>query len=101
MNDKYKQICFGTDILPEYRNEKNTIKKLYKRGTTYISFIIHRNWKALHKDICFKKIINEAYKQNCVIFDTSRAYGGSEAALGEAIKSFHREDLYIVSKIFV
>ena len=61
------------------------------------NFLHNRRKYCIDKN--FTKVVDFAFEQGCRLFDTSRAYGGSEYALGEALINKKREDFFIVSKV--
>ncbi len=89
-------LCFGTGITSYSKNGfkgiidnlKNIIKKyiLLNKNTTNIDFNLPR-------------CIRECLKYDIKLFDTSRAYGASELYLGQNLKSYKREDYFIVTKV--
>jgi len=50
-------------------------------------------------DISLRKIIKIAPSIGCVLFDTSRAYAGSEYVIGKSLRKISREDYYIITKL--
>lgn len=60
---------------------------------------IVKNRSQLRKDLGLPKII-KSYNQNFpLLIDTSISYAGSETVIGENIKNFNRNNLFIVTKI--
>ena len=51
------------------------------------------------KDQGIIKCCNHALDYGCTFFDTSRAYGGSERMLQDALKKHRREDFFICTKL--
>lgn len=89
-------ICMGTDIV-DYRSSlkgktKQTIKNITKA-------VFGKNNRKYKKDQGIIKCCNHALDYGCTFFDTSRAYGGSERMLQDALKKHRREDFFICTKL--
>jgi len=54
------------------------------------------HWK---RDRSIYGIVRQAPENGCCLFDTASAYGQSERVLGQALKKYKREDLFIVTKL--
>lgn len=54
------------------------------------------HWK---RDTSIVKIVKDAPQLNCHLFDTSSAYGQSERVLGKCLKSYPREDYFLITKL--
>ncbi len=98
LSNEYRipSICFGTDIV-DYRD---SIGGKTKQELKYIAKkILGKNTAKFIKDrgICDCAINSLDY--GCNFFDTSRAYGGSERMLQDALKGKKRESYYICTKL--
>lgn len=92
---KVNNICFGTGIAYTYRYNdfsKYSVIKYWVRNAL-------KNKKQFKIDKNFESTIISAYNSGIRMFDTSRAYGGAEYALGKALKKFNREDYYLITKL--
>ena len=58
-----------------------------------------KRFHRLEMDKNFENVVKTAVSNGIVGFDTSRAYGGSEMALGRVLKRYNRKDLFIISKV--
>lgn len=92
---KVPGLCYGTGILLTYRygevSAKNIIKYFLKNSI--------KNRRQLKNDKNFSKVIHSAMENGCVMFDTSRAYGGSEYLLGKTLSRYDREQFHVVTKL--
>lgn len=88
-------LCYGSAIVLTYKYSENTALDVVK----YYFKNILLNRKQLKKDYMFPKIIDCAMNNGCNMFDTSRAYAGSEYLIGKALKRYKREDYHIVTKL--
>jgi len=89
------ELCFGTGITWTYRYQ-STEKSAERK---YVWDNLLHNRRKLQKDFAFEKAIDCAVDSGIVMFDTSRAYGGSEYALGKALKKYPREKFFITTKL--
>ena len=64
-----------------------------------IADIVLRKGKQVKNSYNLKKVIEEAIASNCIMFDTSKAYGKSEQILGKAIKKHERKNMFIITKL--
>lgn len=88
-------VCFGSPIVKKYRyNRFDFTSKIL-----YYTKCLLKDRKQLSVDIKIKKIIKNSIKYGYYMIDTSRAYGGSEYAIGKALKNIDRNEFYVVSKI--
>lgn len=60
--------------------------------------VILRKGKEVIKAYKLKRVLEKATSLNCMMFDTSKAYGKSEKILGKAIKD-NRRDAFIITKL--
>ena len=88
-------LCYGSGIVYLYRYGDCSKKSKIKYEIN--NFLHNRKRYIIDKN--FTKIVNFAFESGCRMFDTSRAYGGAEYALGEALASRNRNDFLIVSKV--
>lgn len=93
------EMGFGTDIAQTWRNSSNRVTKIYRRTKQYYKLVKSKNFKRLKVDNSLPKIVKYAPKLNCRLFDTSRAYGGSEYVLGHELKGYNRDDYFIITKL--
>ena len=89
-------ICMGTDIV-DYRpslkgKAKITIKSITKA-------IWKKDIRKHKKNQGIIKCCNHALDYGCTFFDTSRAYGGSERMIQDALKKPKREHYFICTKL--
>ena len=89
------ELCFGSGITQLYRygncGKKSEIKYWMR------NFL--KNRSQIKKDIGLVKAIDVAMKNGCNMFDTSRAYGGSEYVIGNQLKKYNRNDFFVVTKL--
>lgn len=90
---------YGTDMAQSWRCMDNSIKKLKKRIRQYYTLIKQKNKRKLKIDLSLLKIIKMAPKYNCFLYDTSRAYGGSERVLGKGLRKYNRKKFFIITKL--
>lgn len=88
-------LCFGTGITWTYRYQSTEKRDEYR----YLWNNFWHNRRKLKQDLGFEKAVDCAVDSGCVMFDTSRAYGGSEYALGKALKKYPREKFFITTKL--
>lgn len=102
---KGKTVAFGTNItLPLFfqSSAKDFAKSLVKWAWNAVRKETKTDWGKRVSRKATKSLIpciKEAYKEKILVFDCSRAYGGSEQRLGKALKNVPREDVYIITKI--
>lgn len=89
-------ICFGTDIV-DYR--ASIRGKIRKSGIFMIRSLSGGDTRKLKKDRGIVSCTKNALEIGCNFFDTSRAYGGSERMLQDALKQYPRENYYICTKL--
>ena len=88
-------LCYGSAIVDKYMYGK--IDFLHK--AKYFVRNIVKDRPQLRKDIALPKMINFAMKNGCNMFDTSRAYAGSENIIGNVLKKYNRSEFYVVTKL--
>lgn len=88
-------LCFGTGITWTYRYQ--SAEKRAERKYLWDNLLHNR--RKLKQDLGFEKAVDCAVENGCTMFDTSRAYGGSEYALGKALKKYPREKFFITTKL--
>ena len=88
-------FCFGTGIIYDYRYGKCD----FYHKSKYMLRNLVSNRDKLITDLTFDKVIDTAMNCGCRMFDTSRAYGGAEYALGKALKKYDRKSYFIVTKL--
>ena len=87
------QLGYGSAIVLTYMYgdySRKTIIKYWMKN-----FI--KNRTQYRKDIGIGRVLNSVEQE--ILIDTSRAYGGSEFAIGKAIKSKGRDKFFIVTKL--
>ena len=93
------ELVFGTDIVGDWRRASS----IFRRGINkyrYEKQLYDRDqYRRVKLDKSFEHLIDTAISSGITGFDTSRAYGGSEFALGNVIKKYNRKDLFIISKV--
>lgn len=92
-------ICFGTDIVPKsyFSNEK--LGCFCRQRAVQIKSIFSGNYSKYKKNMGIINCTNNAIKHGCNLFDTSRAYSGSEKMLSLALKHASRKDYFICTKL--
>lgn len=93
---KIPNICMGTDIVdyrPSFAGKTKRFIKETARG------ILGKDTRKYKRENGIIKCSKEAIDYGCIYFDTSRAYGGSERMLQEALKRRNREGYYICTKL--
>lgn len=93
---KLPNLCFGTDIVNYCISTKGQYKQKIKH---IIRAIIGRDDKKYKRDQGIIQCSNKAVEYGCNFFDTSRAYGGSERMLQDALKKNNRNDFFICTKL--
>ncbi len=88
-------ICFGTSIL--FTDSFSSKDIIHKMGYCLKHFLKDTN--GVKREIALKKIINICMNNDCNMFDTSRAYAGSEFLLGKYLNKFNRNDYTIITKL--
>lgn len=89
-------ICFGTDIV-DYRTSYT--EKMRKELRFVVNTILRKDTKHFKKDKGIVACTKHCLENGCNFFDTSRAYGGSERMLQEALKHQKRNSYYICTKL--
>jgi len=92
-------IIYGTDLIGEWREYSSFFQRMKEKREYLNSLKKSGNQHLINIDRDIEKLVKKAMESGITAFDTSRAYGGSEYALGQALKSYKREDYFIVSKI--
>lgn len=93
---KIPDICFGTDIV-DYKT--TFAEKAEQEVKCIVKSVLGRNMSKYKKDKGIIECVNHSIENGCIFFDTSRAYGGSERMLQDALKEKKREDYYICTKL--
>lgn len=93
---KIPSICYGTDIV-DYKT--SDIEKFKYQMKFVTKSILRKDVRKIQRDKGIINCSNRSMENGCNFFDTSRAYGGSERMLGEALKEEKREDYYICTKL--
>lgn len=93
LNNDYDNLCFGTGITWRCRQDSN-LKKF-----VYLTRNFLKNRDQLNKDFNLARVIDIAMQNGCHMFDTSRAYSGSEYVLGKALKKYNRSSYVICTKL--
>lgn len=88
-------LCYGSAIVETYKYSSSGIKSAFKYWTRNI--IKDRN--QLKKDIALPKAVQYCMDNGCNMFDTSRAYAGSEYSIGKILSKYKRDSYYIVTKL--
>lgn len=90
-----EDMCYGSAIVDTYRYgsfSKTTRIKHYVRNFLY-------NKKQFQKDKSLPEIIRLAYDKGLRMYDTSRAYAGSEYVIGMQLKEKKHSTFKIVTKL--
>lgn len=93
LNDR---ICYGTGMVGKDWN--NSILLPLKKSKYYIKTFFSGN-KQLYRSIAVSKVVNTAMSNGICLFDTSRAYLGSELVLGDTLKRYERNSYYVITKV--
>ncbi|MDD3225149.1 MAG: aldo/keto reductase [Clostridium sp.] len=90
------QIGYGTSIVftYKYKNNYNNID-IAKYWTK--NFL--KNKKQFKMDTAINKILSKANSLGCRMFDTSRAYAGSEYSIGKMLNKNDRSKFFIITKL--
>lgn len=91
------KLCYGCGITWLNRNTRFSENPLYTLA--YMLNNTLRNRKQLKLDLAVRKVTKSAMKNGCHMFDTSRAYAGSEYALGNYLKHYNRSEYFMVTKL--
>ncbi len=88
-------LCYGSGIVDTYRYTSSaaSAKMLYYAK----NFFLHGDRYRI--DRALPRIIQEAYHSGLRMYDTSSAYGGSEYAIGNALKGKERSSFFIITKL--
>ncbi|QAT42011.1 aldo/keto reductase family protein [Aminipila luticellarii] len=98
--NKIPPIGYGTDIAKTWRSANSFPTKTYMFIKQYAKSIKNSDKRSIKIDKTLPRIIRNAPQCNCNLFDTARAYGGSEYVLGRELKkNFSRDSYYIVTKL--
>lgn len=88
-------FCYGSAIVNTYSYgpyNKKTIAKYWIKNSLF-------NKKQFQKDVALPKVIRTAMENGCTMFDTSRAYAGSEKVIGRELSKYERDSFRIVTKL--
>ena len=88
------RICFGGGIVHTYRHSDESL-------LDYVKYRIRtrlKNKKQYLLDNNFSKNVHICMKNGITMFDTSKAYRDGEYELGRALKSYSRDEYFIVTK---
>lgn len=100
---KIPNICYGTDIVSKDFFSDNVcyqkVKRLFLPMKDLAKLILKKGTRQYKKDKGIIKCTNHAVENKCYFFDTSRAYGGSEKMLSQALKKYDRKNYYICTKL--
>lgn len=97
--NKLPKICFGTDIVSSSLFDENNIKQFFKRRKYLFKSLLNSDFQKYKRDTRINQCIQNAINVNCIFFDTSRAYDGSEKMLGKMLSNHKRTDYYICTKL--
>lgn len=88
-------LCFGTGIVCYYRNYNPGRAGAFR----YWARNCLKDRRQLKLDMQFGRSVRTAYESGIRMFDTSRAYGGSEYELGRALRRYDRTEYRIITKL--
>ena len=97
-NYEIPSICFGTDIVSEGYFDDDYIKQFLKRRKRWIEAHLDKS-NVYKRNMGIINCVEESIASGCNFFDTSRAYGGSEIMLGQALKNNKRSDFFVCTKL--
>jgi len=89
-------LGYGTSIVHTYKYKRNYNKIDVAK---YWAYNILKNKKQLKKDRAIKKMVYQATRLGYSLFDTSRAYAGSEYCIGKVLEKTDRSNVFIVTKL--
>ncbi|NFG42680.1 aldo/keto reductase [Clostridium botulinum] len=102
----FKQIKLSNDVVLPSLGYGSAIVLRYmynncsfKTSAKYWIRNIIKDRRQFKKDKSLPKIIEKAMELNCTLFDTSRAYAGSEYVLGKILKKYNRDKYFICTKL--
>lgn len=88
-------LCYGSAIVDLYRSWNTST---YVRTKYYLRNYI-KDKRQYRKDKALPVAVSFAYENGLRMFDTSRAYAGSEHVIGETLKDKERNSFVIVTKL--
>lgn len=88
-------LCFGSSIVLQYRAHNRSTAQIFK----YWMYNYLKNKRQFNNDVNMKKIVRMSMENGCTMFDTSRAYAGSEYVLGKSLKDYERSEYKIITKL--
>lgn len=88
-------LCYGSAIVDTYRYTMTSglAEKSY-RVKTFL-----KNQTQYRKDRALPRAVKTAYDHGLRMYDTSRAYGGSEYVIGKSLKGRERSSFVVVTKL--
>lgn len=90
------EICFGTDIVDYQSTFRGKVRQECK---DIAKIILGKDIQKRKKEKGIVECAFHAIDNGCNYFDTSRAYGGSERMLQDALKGKSRDSYYICTKL--
>lgn len=90
-----QNLCYGSAIVQRYKYGNSDVV----HRTKYWMKNVLKNHKQLKLDLALPKMIQGAMRYGCTMFDTSRAYAGSEHVIGQALKNYDRNSYTIITKL--
>lgn len=92
----YGGICYGTGITEIH---SIGIKRNYQDLKCLLQMFHNKTNTIARKNYYLPRIIDLCFQNNCRMFDTSRAYRGSEYTLGQTLQKYPRDKYYIITKL--
>lgn len=98
-------VAFGTNITLPLLSQDGIaadVKALFQRVQSLLHTESKSDWgkrPTLKATDSLIPCVRQAYKDGIFVFDSSRAYGGSEQRLAKALKDIPRENVFIITKI--
>jgi len=88
-------LGYGSGIVLRYKYNSYNLKTIVK----YWVINSIKDKKQYKIDKVLPNIIDKAIELNCTLFDTSRAYAGSEWVFGKTLKKYNRNQYFICTKL--
>ena len=92
-------IGFGTGIAPSFWQKPGFVSRNSARLVQYAKYVKAGEPLKIKNDLLLVHNIKTFVENSGGLVDTSRAYGGSEKALGMAIKDLGREKVFVCTKM--
>ena len=96
ITNNYQGICYGTGITETH---SSGIKRKYHEVKCLLKMFSNKTNIIARRSYYLPRMIDLCFQNNCIMFDTSRAYGGSEYTLGRTLRKYPRDKYCIITKL--